>query len=486
MTEQQTSFSPPRKSGVSFALGAAILAGATVLLSAPAAWSEEAAAPASDAALAADAPKPTGFWERDTLTGDWGGLRSRLADQGVSLSATEIAETLGNVSGGQRQTDVFEGRLEMDLDLDLEKLGGWHGGTIHISGWQSHGRGLSVNGLGNNILGDSGIEATRGTRLFDAYFQQSFLGDTTSVRIGQLGADEEFLVSQYAATFVGATFGWPGSAAADLKSGGPAFPLATPGIRVKSQFDESHSVMVGLFNGDPAGAAATAQSNPNPQIRDHTGTAFSTDQNALVISEFAYGTVSDKGVAPTLYKIGGWYHSGQFSDPRYDVRGRLLAVTGDPARSDNGNWAVYGVVDQLLTGTADQGLAGFVRLSVSPGDRNLISDYIDAGLNYKAPFEGRDNDVAGIAVSYAKVGSGFSDSDRDLNAASHTNRAVRDYEAVIEATYIYALAPWWSLQPDVQYILHPGAGAANPSNQATNASRMDNALVLGLRSSVKF
>src|SRR6185437_5874992 len=51
-------------------------------------------------------------FEQPTLTGDWGGARTRLEDQGIQLGGDEIAEILGNPQGGSRQGWVGEGRFE--------------------------------------------------------------------------------------------------------------------------------------------------------------------------------------------------------------------------------------------------------------------------------------------------------------------------------------------------------------------------------------
>jgi len=50
---------------------------------------DDNAAPAVDSAKdAKDTPKPTGFWERDTLTGDWGGC-----DPGSRVPASSSARS---------------------------------------------------------------------------------------------------------------------------------------------------------------------------------------------------------------------------------------------------------------------------------------------------------------------------------------------------------------------------------------------------------
>jgi porin len=52
-----------------------------------------------------------------------------------------------------------------------------------------------------------------------------------------------------------------------------------------------------------------------------------------------------------------------------------------------------------------------------------------------------------------------------------------DCESALELSYQMQVAPWWILQPDIQWILHPGArlyGAPTPGDAA----------VLGLRTAI--
>jgi porin len=45
-------------------------------------------------------------------------------------------------------------------------------------------------------------------------------------------------------------------AAQNLPSGGPAYPLSAPGVRVKLDFGQNISFLFAIFNGDPAGPCA--------------------------------------------------------------------------------------------------------------------------------------------------------------------------------------------------------------------------------------
>lgn len=80
--------------------------------------------PAEPREGASDPPAAHDLWSRDTLTGDWGGLRSILPERGVAFAFNYIGEALGNVRGGQRRLAIYQGRFEMSLDLDLEKMFG--------------------------------------------------------------------------------------------------------------------------------------------------------------------------------------------------------------------------------------------------------------------------------------------------------------------------------------------------------------------------
>ncbi|MFP3560668.1 carbohydrate porin, partial [Paraburkholderia sp. SIMBA_049] len=86
-----------------------------------------------------------------------------------------------------------------------------------------------------------------------------------------------------------------------------------------------------------------------------------------------------------------------------------------------------------------------------------------AGVTLKAPFTGRDNDVAGLAVSYAKIGSHARGLANDTAAVTPGYPALSS-ETVLEATYQFQIAPWWQVQADFQYVFRPGGGVPDPQN----------------------
>ena len=299
-------------------------------------------------------------------------------------------------------------------------------------------------------------------------------GGQVFVRLGQLAADREFFVSRTATLFFDATFGWPASLANDLPSGGPAFPLSTPGLRLKALPDDHLALLAAVLDGDPARPFRPGVNSALPHVRDLTGTAFRLRDAPLLIGEAAY-TYNEEGDLRTLpgtVKLGAFHHFGDF------------AAAGQPAPPRyRGNEGVYGIIDQTVyrppgVGQDRQGAAVFLRASASPSDRNLVDLYLDGGLAYKGLFPGRPSDTTGVAAAYARVSPDASAAD-----IAAVTPLVRDFQATVEVTHQFTLAPGFSVQLDAQYIVHPGAhGVGEPGTGLP----IHNATVFGLRTAIRY
>jgi porin len=421
--------------------------------------------------------------------GDPFGLRAFLKDRGITYSLTYIGEGLGNATGGLRRRAILEGLLDLEIDVDLGPLLGWRGAALHTNLFQIHGAGLS-RGTIDNLITVSGIEALPSSRLYELSFEQKLFDDRFSLRFGQLAADTEFAVTQTGTVFVNSTFGWPNNKAVVIPSGGPIYPLAVPGVRAKYVPSPNLSFQVGLFDGDPAGAARGG-ADPDPQRRNRTGTNFRTNDPALVIAEAAYayniapGSLGEAGTVT----LGGWHHFGRFDSLRVDAAGRSLA---DPsasgiARRFGGNSGLYGILDQTIYREPDDpndGASVFVRVAGGPADRNLVDLYVDAGIAYKGLLPGRSDDTLGVAFALSRISRAARGFDTDTILATGLPGPRRSSEAVLEATYQAVLGPGVTLQPDIQYIFRPSGGIANPRDP--DAGRIRNAAVFGLRTTIRY
>ena len=105
------------------------------------------------------------FWERDTLTGDWGGVRARLTQAGIDFFPVYTGEVFSDVSGGKYGPGtVYDQSVNLPLTLDLEKLAGWQAATVHANVFWFAGRSLSENHVGD-LANISNISAKPALRL---------------------------------------------------------------------------------------------------------------------------------------------------------------------------------------------------------------------------------------------------------------------------------------------------------------------------------
>ncbi len=415
--------------------------------------------------------------EQETLLGTMWGLRPAMAANGISLTLTDTSEALGNPTGGLRQQGVFEGAGFASLAFDSGKAGLWDGFSALVSTWEVYGRGLTANAVGN-LHTISSAEADRALVLFELWAEQATPDGRVSLRVGQQGADQEFLVDQYGGLFVNAHYGFPNLPSTDLPSGGPDYPLATPAVRLKLLPSDNVTVLLALFNGDPIPAGP----GDDAQLREGGGTSFRTNGGALWLAEaqWARNQGSNASGLPGTFKIGGWYHSGFFADQRLDASGRSLA---DPASDGqpllrHGDFSVYALADQVLARPQGGEIDGFLRIMGAPADRNLIEFSMDGGVSWKGMLPGRGDDVVGIGLEWARVGDQASKLDGDIGRLSHEPYPVRRWEAVLELTYQAAIKSWWQLQPDIQYVIRTGGGIPTLTDPTERAGE---ALVLGLR-----
>jgi porin len=489
---------------------AAAAAGLTLLLASPA---PEAAPPPISVPISSEDsgnPAPNDFAgflaslkRSNYLLGDLFGLRTALSRYGMSFAVQETSEVLGNATGGIQRGAEYEGLTQAVLQLDTQRAFGHYGGLFNVSMLQVHGQNLSALNLGT-LQTASGIEADRSTRLWELWYDQKLLEeDRLDVKVGQISADQEFIVSANALYFVNTMFGWPALPSYDLPGGGPAYPLSAPAVRLRLRPVNAINLLVGVFSGSPVN-----DPTGDPQQRNASGTSFPFHQGLLLFTELQYaypslGSMVYPGESAPLgrtYRLGAWYDSSRFTDPRYDLGGIPLASpasSGVPA-NHRGDYSIYAVADQMLWRNPidpNNTLSGFTRVMGAPqSDRNLISVSLNAGLVYHEPFRYRSDDTLGIGLGYVHVSSAISGYDRDVAAytalanpgglgAATSLSPVRSSETYLEATYQYQVRPWLQLQPDLQYVFRPGAGVVDPN---VPTQRLQNEFVLGVRANILF
>jgi porin len=392
--------------------------------------------------------------------GDPYGVRKKLAEHGITYYLIYTNDVLSNLSGGNRRGTVDQGKLENQFRVDLEKLAGLKDLTFYTNGFEIYNTGRIRRDYVGGINTIAAIEATPAVRLSELWLEQKFFGGAASLRAGQLAADSEFFYSDLSVMFLQSD--WPTIAAQNLPGGGPAYPLATPGARVKFDYGQNASFLFAVFNGDPAGPCMG-----DPDTCNRYGVSFRTRDPAFMIGEAQFRAntgKSDTGLA-TTFKIGGWQHLGLFMEQ------------ANPDIFHRGDYGIYGVIDQQIwrpTGAAaDKGISVFSRASISPSDRSQINLEVDGGVVFAGLFAARPDDRFGASVIYAQ----FS---HDVRAnpvnqiAPGIPGSYPDYETNLELTYVAQIVRGWTVQPDYQFIWHP---SGQPGHDAQ---------VFGVRSVVTF
>jgi len=393
--------------------------------------------------------------------GDPYGWRKSLADLGITYTLIYTNDVLSNVSGGIQRGAIDQGKIEGQLTLNMEKLAGWKGFTIFTNGVGLYNTGRIRRDYVGGINTIAGIEATPTVRLFELWGEQSFWNDKLSIRFGQLAADSEFFFSEISNNlFLQAD--WPTVAAQNLPSGGPAFPLSTPGARLKLKPNDSWTFLVAIFNGDPAGPGAGDE-----QQRNKYGMNFRVSDPAFMIGEAQYRVnqgKSDTGLAAT-YKIGAWGHLGLFPDQT------------NPAILHRGEYGIYAIVDQQLWrlpgGGPTDGISVFTRVGMAPSDRSQIDLQIDGGVVFAGLIPQRPKDSFGASVIYSRFSSAVRANPMN-EIIPGIPGAYPDYETNLELIYSWEVVPGWVLQPDYQYIWHP---SGQPGRDAQ---------VVGFRSLIRY
>jgi carbohydrate-selective porin OprB len=146
-------------------------------------------------------------------------------------------------------------------------------------------------------------------------------------------------------------------------------------------------------------------------------------QNLITLSELELATNTELN---TFLKAGGYYHSGEFSDP------------GDSTVILSGNYGFYLVADQLLIKTKERGLGIFIQAGYTPKSRNFNTWYTGIGLNILTPFARRPNDILACGIACA---------------GTHHNH----FECDLECNYSLFIHRLVEVQPVLHYIIHPEA-----------------------------
>lgn len=385
-------------------------------------------------------------WEKETLTGNWEGLRDELDRDGFELTLNSTSDFQGNPSGGRQQVVGFFQRNTLKMTLDMDKLVGWDEAQLYWSGVWQYGDLISQNNI-PNFMNVSSVAGFNGVMINQYGLKQGFGDGRVELLIGKIAMQDEFALMDYYSYFVNNTFGNPqiiGGLNASFT------PNGQPGARLKINLPENIYFMTGAYSG-----------TPNIFDNDPNGLAFSFNQ--LVTGwELGYKIDEDnkEGKLPRHYKLGAIYNFSEYTP--------YTSTT-----QESGNYLVYAMMSQYVWQQPDpknfRGLGVALALLHAPEDRNQADWQGQLNLLYKGLIPCRPDDYTGIGFAVANFSADYS------RAQVLAGGRPASHEIVLELTHQILIWNGFRLQPDIQYIMIPNGDRTT-----------GNALVLGLRGILDF
>lgn len=381
---------------------------------------------------------------------EWWSWRSSTAQNGLEIELAYIGEVWSNSSGGYGTKSDYLHNIDLVFAFDLEEFMGWQGATFTSYFLGNYG-GVPSESAGA-AQGISNIAADDEWKLYEIWIEQNLFSDKLSILFGLFDLNSEFDSREASALFINPSHGIGADFAQTGLNGPSIFPNASLALRLKYQIHDNFYLRTALFDGVP-----DFRENPSRTI-----VKLCREDGALSATEFVYESDTkefEKGYSKAA--VGGWYYTTEFEE-----------FSSDAHKTRNGSYGFYAFAETFLYSepfNRDQGLAGFLRVGSADDKVNPFDQYWGGGIIYKGPFEGRDDDIFGAAFAYVRTGRSY----RECNLQNGI--ANNNFELALEVTYSYQVLPWIALQPDIQYVVHPGA-----------VDNINNSLVFGLRTAIDF
>jgi len=411
------------------------------------------------------------WWNGSYLTGDWGGLRAQLQDEGVTPYAYYTSITIGNPSGGINQTGPkYAQDVSFGLNFDMQKLVGWDGATINICG---------IDRLGETIQKDVGsvydpvqIYGGQTIFLYNVTLEQEFWNDIGSFKIGRLSPGDDFATSPLYGYYV--SNGIDGQIRAVIDDTRFAtYPFASWGARLRFDPSSEFNIMTGiyevsdqLFNPNRHGVNFAINGQDGTQIVQQFGWTPEFDTEPVESSSATGGDSNSVASAHQMRGLPGHYFVGAYwSNSNY-------SQFGTPATTRL-SYGFYAHADQMVYREApgsDRGLTLFGTVAYAPQENIAILPFqLSGGALYQGLFPDRPKDMSIFGVIYGDFSDDYASSVTQPLGGTATT------EIDLELGYRVQVTDFAYVQPDVQYIARPG-GTGN----------IPNAVVLGVQVGLTF
>ncbi|AJP54038.1 carbohydrate porin [Pseudomonas simiae] len=418
-------------------------------------------------AMADDAFSSSSKW----MTGDWGGERTKLIEQGIDIKADYVGEMGYNAKGGYNddKTGRYSDQFGLGVALDLQKLWGWDNTQAKIQLTNRNGQNISNDRIGDPRAGtlSSSMEVYgRGhmVRLTQFWIQHQMFDNKLDVKLGYFGEGEDF--NTFPCDFQNLSF--CGSQVGNYVNTWYNWPVSQAAIRVKYNITPELYAQIGAYNQNPS------------QLEHGNGFKLSGSgtKGTVIPVELVWSPKVNN--LPGEYRVGYYKSAADAPDVREDVNGNDAVITRADFRTRSSKKGYWFVAQQQLTthnGDASRGLNIAANATFHDKETNLVDNYQSLMLVYKGPFDARPKDDIGIGVARLHVNDDVKKNAELLNAANGVNdydnplyTPIRETEYNVELNYGIKVTNWLTVRPNLQYVVQPGG-----------VDKVDNALVAGLK-----
>jgi porin len=409
----------------------------------------QAAAPAAAPAAQPSLLSPS----RALLTGDWGGLRTKLKNDGITLTANYASESAVLLNDGGRGR-TGDGAITHEINVrsvfDLGKLGLIEGGTINVAMEYRDGNSLTADKIGNLFNVQQLFGAGMDLRPAEATYAQSFNDDKVNLKIGLTHVGDDMASSSLNCLFQSFSI-CPRSPAIIINSGFSGYPVPRWGARLRVRPATNWTVVGGIYEVNPRRAVH----------KDGWDLGLDSD-GALFASETAWAKpdgqgqgwgVSDK---PGLYHVGGYWETTRRADAYSDATGGSYVLNRTPAAIRDGRFGLWAMAEQMVWRDGPSSLTVFANAYAFDKNTAVYDSYYSAGAVRRGTFKARPKDMAGFAVTWLGINDRRQRAQADAVLLNGTG-AIQTEETNVEAFYAIQATGWLVVRPNIQFIDRPGA-----------------------------
>ncbi len=384
--------------------------------------------------------------------GDWGGERSRLAEAGITLDSYYVTNPAGNVSGGLGTGFSYVDNFYLGISLDLEKLLGWRGLMLAVSGINRDGGSVTEAHVGSQYDVQQ-VHGGQNIFFYNLTLEQAIWDGKVRLKIGRFGASDDFNTSPIYGLYM--SNGIDGNIRNVLfDTQFSAYPFATWAARLRIDPTPEVSLQLGVF-----------QTWDDIFDRTHNGLDWSVRSNDGVMILAQLGWAGEIFKRPAPVAGDGKSELKAVREPkleglagRYWIGGSYSPWDGftqfGNSQKTSGSYGFYAHADQMVWQeevASSQGLTLFVASGYYPQENiSIIPWQINVGAFYTGLIPGRDNDKSIVGLIHGRFGDDYADTIENDGSSRPT------HETVVEIAHRIQFTKFAYVQPDIQFISRPG------------------------------